>query len=158
MPIRRISIHLPSLFKTPRETKQILLLLLHQSNGVKVNLPASTIARRRRRRLLGPPLRHTDENRGAAEPAEPPGGVVGVQVVEGGAPPAEGVDAAPPVGEAVQARARRRQGEPGQGAGLVPERSRAWIHARDGRRGARVLGERGEGESGGVVPEGGGAW
>lgn len=153
-PIGRIPIHLLILLKTPRqgETKQILNPSSDDDEvNLKILLLLAAASDERRRRLLDAPLRHPDENRGAAEPPEPPGGVVGVPIVERRAPAAEGVDAASPVGEAVQAREGRRQGELGQGSRFVSERSRSWIHARDGWRGACVLGEGGEGEGGGVV-------
>lgn len=80
-------------------------------------------------RLLDASGRRAHQNRRDFRPPEPSNGVARLQVVEGRSPAAEGGDGVFAVGEAVQARPRRREAEPPEGSGLVLERGGAWLDA-----------------------------
>lgn len=77
--------------------------------------------------------------------------------MEGRAEAAARGDAVSQAGEAVQARPRRGEGQFEEGAGLLPQRGGAWVHARDGRRRVDLLGDGEEGGGDRLVPARGGA-
>lgn len=107
--------------------------------------------------FLGAAVRRAGADRGAARAAEPEDGVARVQGVEGRAEAAARGDAVSEVGEAVQARPRRGEGQFEEGAGFIPQRGGAWVHAGDGRRRVGLLGDGEEGGGDCLVSEGGGA-
>lgn len=107
--------------------------------------------------FLGAAVRRAGADRGAARAAEPEDGVACVQGVEGRAEAAARGDAVSEVGEAVQARPRRGEGQFEEGAGFIPQRGGAWVHARDGGRRVGLLGDGEEGGGDCLVSEGGGA-